>query len=85
MLCNSFLKSINLWTGHIGRCTEVKHFNYIYGGSSTSHCLAYLWNREFGRTIKMMVDSSATSKGSLTDMLPDKDDDGSYTSGGWKR
>lgn len=34
----------------------------------------------------MMVDSGATAKGGpVTDILPEKDDDGIYASGGWKR
>ncbi|KAI3471206.1 hypothetical protein Pfo_027869 [Paulownia fortunei] len=84
MLCNSFLRSVNLCAGHIGRYTEVRQFSYICGGSNATHCLTYLWNRKFGRTKKMMVDSGATSKGSMIDILPEKDDDGGYASGGWK-
>ncbi|KAL7108271.1 hypothetical protein ACP275_06G103300 [Erythranthe tilingii] len=84
MLCNSFLRSVNRWAGHIGRYSNVRQLNYISGGLNTSRCFAYSWIREFGRTRKMMVDSGATSKGSIIDILPEKDDDGSYASGGWK-
>ncbi|KAL0382423.1 UNVERIFIED_CONTAM: putative protein phosphatase 2C 76 [Sesamum calycinum] len=32
----------------------------------------------------MMVDSGTAAKGSMIDLLPEKDDDGGYASGGWK-
>ncbi|PIN02429.1 Serine/threonine protein phosphatase [Handroanthus impetiginosus] len=32
----------------------------------------------------MMLDSGATAKGPMIDLLPEKDDDGGYASGGWK-
>lgn len=33
----------------------------------------------------MMVDCGTTAKGPTVDVLPEKDDDGGYASGGWKR
>ncbi|KAH6828070.1 Protein phosphatase 2C family protein [Perilla frutescens var. hirtella] len=39
---------------------------------------------ELGRTRTMMVDCGATAKGPTIDVLPEKDDDGGYASGGWK-
>lgn len=36
--------------------------------------------------LNMMVDSGSTAKrGPVVDVLPEKDDDGGYVSGGWKR
>ncbi|KAL6581453.1 hypothetical protein OROMI_007376 [Orobanche minor] len=86
MLCNSFLKSVNLSAGHIGRNTDVKQFSYISGGLNATQTLNCLWSRKFGRTRNMMVDSgpAATAEGSMVYMLPSKYDDGGYASGGWK-
>jgi hypothetical protein len=48
--------------------------------------LKYLWNREFRTSLRMMVDTSATEKGvPSVDVLPEKDEDGGFASGGWKR
>ncbi|KAG8390393.1 hypothetical protein BUALT_Bualt01G0078700 [Buddleja alternifolia] len=84
MLCNSFLRSVSLRVGNIVRYTQVQQFSSFRGGSNATHCLTYLWNRKFARTKKMMVDTGATAKGSMNDILPEKDDDGGYASGGWK-
>ncbi|XP_062149119.1 probable protein phosphatase 2C 76 [Alnus glutinosa] len=47
--------------------------------------LKYLWNREFRTSLRMMVDTSATEKGvPSVDVLPEKDEDGGFASGGWK-
>ncbi|PIN16157.1 Serine/threonine protein phosphatase [Handroanthus impetiginosus] len=84
MLCNSFLRSVSLWAGHIGRHTDFRRFSYICGGSNATHWLTYSLSCKFGRKRKMMVDSGSTAKGSMIDILPEKDDDGGYASGGWK-
>ncbi|KAF5451094.1 hypothetical protein F2P56_031392 [Juglans regia] len=47
--------------------------------------LRNFWNREFRKNSKMMVDTSAPEKGGPTvDVLPEKDEDGRFASGGWK-
>lgn len=46
--------------------------------------VGYTWNREFRNSSKMMVDSAA-KRGPIVDVLPEKEDDGGYVSGGWKR
>ncbi|KAL6526988.1 hypothetical protein OROGR_016078 [Orobanche gracilis] len=88
MLCNSFLKSVNLSAGHIGRNTDVNPFSYITGGLNATQTLNCLWSRKFGKTRKMMVDSglaaAAAAEGSMVYTLPAKYDDGGYPSGGWK-
>ncbi|KAL0340985.1 UNVERIFIED_CONTAM: putative protein phosphatase 2C 76 [Sesamum radiatum] len=84
MLCNTFLRSVSLWAGHIGRYTEVRQFRYISGGLNARRCLTYSSSHKLGRREKMMVDSGTAAKGSMIDLLPEKDDDGGYASGGWK-
>lgn len=44
------------------------------------------WNRAFRTSLRMMVDAGEMEKrGSILDVLPDKNEDGEYTSGGLKR
>lgn len=85
MLCNSVLRSANLWAGHIGRHAEVTLLRYICRGSNNTGCLTSLWNCKLGRTRSVMLDCGTTAKGPTVDVLPEKDDDGGYASGGWKR
>ncbi|KAL2556191.1 putative protein phosphatase 2C 76 [Forsythia ovata] len=85
MLCNSFLRSVSLRAGNIARYTELRHLSYIWRGLNAPQCLTYLWDCKSTITRKMMVDSGATAKGGpVIDILPEKDDDGGYASGGWK-
>lgn len=85
MLCNSVLRAVNILAGRIGRHSEVRRLRYICGGSSTVDSCSSLWSYKFGRTRTMMVDCGTTAKGPTVDVLPEKDDDGGYASGGWKR
>lgn len=60
----------------------------IERGLNASHRVNYKRNRQFFATssISMMVDSGSMAKGGTTvDLLPEKEDDGGYVSGGWKR
>lgn len=42
--------------------------------------------REYKTITGMMVDTGSVSRaGPLVDMMPEKDDDGRFASGGWKR
>lgn len=48
--------------------------------------LKFLWNRDFRTSSRMMVDTSGTEeRGPIVDVLPEKDEDGGFASGGWKR
>lgn len=85
MLCTSFLRSVNLWAGNIERSIEVGRFRYICGGSNATCRLTYLWDRKFVGTRKMMVDSGSSARRPIIDVLTEKDDDGGFASGGWKR
>lgn len=84
---HSCLRSVIPQLGLIGRTTEQKvRFTAIWRSLDAAHSLAYLGNREFKRTRKMMVDTGATdSRGSNVSILPEKDGEGGYASGGWKR
>ncbi|GFP91312.1 probable protein phosphatase 2c 76 [Phtheirospermum japonicum] len=84
MLCNSFSRTVNIWSGHIGRLTGARQFSYIGRGLDATRSLSFLWGRKFGGTRKMMVDSGATAEGSMVDIIHEKHDDGGYISGGWK-
>ncbi|GER49815.1 protein phosphatase 2C family protein [Striga asiatica] len=84
MLCNSFLRSLNLWTGYTGRYTNVRYFSYITGDLNATRSLNYLRGCKLGQTRKMMVDCDASAEGSMFDILPEKHDYGGYASGGWK-
>ncbi|KAL8534543.1 hypothetical protein ACS0TY_010524 [Phlomoides rotata] len=84
MLCNGLLRSVSLLAGHLGKHTEARRLSYICGGSKTARCLTYyLRNYQLERTRNMMVDCSSTARGSMVDVLPEKED-GGYASGGWK-
>ncbi|KAL2540239.1 putative protein phosphatase 2C 76 [Abeliophyllum distichum] len=84
MLCNSFLRSVSLRAGNIVRYTELRQLSYIRG-LNAPQCLTYLWDCKSTIKRKMMVDSGATAKGGpVIDIIPEKDDDGGYASGGWK-
>ena len=48
--------------------------------------LNYLWNRQFRTSLRMMVDASATEeRRPIIDVLHEKDEDGGFATGGWKR
>lgn len=81
------LKVSVLQFGHIGRITYgTVQFSSITRNLIRAQSLRYLCNCNFTTTRKMMVDTSETaSRGSIVDILPLKDDDGGYASGGWKR
>ncbi|KAK2983666.1 hypothetical protein RJ640_023200 [Escallonia rubra] len=86
MLCTSHLRSVILQAGHFGilaeRRSAVKWYQGIFEWNSKAKGL---WNREFTKTRKMMVDTGATaSRGPIIDILLEKDDSGGYASGGWK-
>ncbi|GMJ14965.1 hypothetical protein like AT5G53140 [Hibiscus trionum] len=88
MVCGSCLRSVIVQTGLIGTILTPKrvHFqsigrNLYAGAGLTSH---WNWNREFGTSVKMMVDSGATASGPVVDTFLKKDGDGKYVSGRWR-
>lgn len=73
--------------GHIGTFTT-RRVQLSSTGRSSHARLGFTnwWNREFKTSLRMMVDTSVTGKrGPIIDVLTEKDEDGGYASGGWKR
>lgn len=86
MVCTSCLRSVIVKAGHIGKFAKerVQLIN-IRRSLTASLGLSFSWNREFRTSVRMMVDTGATTKqGTIVDVLLEKDDDGGYASGGWK-
>ncbi|KAM2318558.1 hypothetical protein ACFX1S_002140 [Malus domestica] len=82
MICKSYIRSVIVHAGHIVTASLARvHFN-----NTDRFCmLANSRNRAFRVSLRMMVDTGATdNQGSVFDVLPDKDEDGEYTSGGCK-
>ena len=83
MICKSGIRSLFVQAGNIVAFTKTwAHLNNI--GRVCMQTSS--GNREFRTSLRMMVDSSATEKrGSIVDVLSEKDEEGGYISGGWKR
>ncbi|KAK1399446.1 Protein-serine/threonine phosphatase [Heracleum sosnowskyi] len=83
---HSCLRSVIPQLGLVGRTAEQKiRFTAIRRSLDAAYRLAYLGNRDFRTSRKMMVDTGATaSQGSNISILPEKDGEGGYASGGWK-
>lgn len=83
MLCKNCLRSVIVQAAHVASFakTRVPLRNTgrgLYAGLG----LTNWWNREYRNTLRMMVDTGATTnQGPITASLPQRDDD----SGGWKR
>ena len=86
MVCYSGLRSVILQADQIGIFPKGGVlFNNLERGLNATQSLIYLWNHKF-TTRKMMVDTSETvNRGTMIDAFPEKDDNGSYASGRWKR
>ena len=80
-------KNVIFQVGHIGIFSKSKvqlcdTRRSLRSGLAFKH----LWNREFRTSLRMMVDTSATEeRGSIVEVLHEKDEDGGFASGGWKR
>ncbi|KAJ7959305.1 Protein phosphatase 2C family protein [Quillaja saponaria] len=83
MVCSNFLRCLIVQAG-----TFTNRRLQLTGIRRNLHAvssLTYSWKREFKTSIQMMVDASSTAKGGpIIDVLPEKDDDGGFASGGWK-
>lgn len=87
MVLHSGTRSVLLQIGHIGRTTRATaQLSSIAKSLITAKSPRYLWNCSFTAIRKMMVDTGAASrKGSTSNLLPEKDEDGNYGSGGFTR
>lgn len=78
-------RSVIVQVGHIGVFSKSK-LGDIHRSFHAGLGLNYFWNRQYRTSLRMMVDTSATEKGvPIVDVLPEKDEDGGFASGGWKR
>lgn len=91
MVCNScYLRSVIIRAGNTGIFSKRRVWlsdnqQSLHPGSRFG--VNYSWSCEFRRCVKMMVDSgsgAAAKRGPVVDLLPEKDDDSGYVSGGWK-
>ncbi|XP_021592072.1 probable protein phosphatase 2C 76 isoform X2 [Manihot esculenta] len=82
MICNTCIRSVVARVGILSK-TRSQLIN-IRNLNAGLH-LSYTLKPEFSMNLNMMVDSGSTAKrGPVVDVLPEKDDDGGYVSGGWK-
>lgn len=81
------MRSALLQIGHLGGITSGgAQLSFIAKSLLTTKHSRYLWNCSLTAIRKMMVDTSAASeKGSISNLSPARDEDGSYSSGGLKR
>ncbi|EEF48977.1 conserved hypothetical protein [Ricinus communis] len=84
MICNTCIRSV-IAQGAIFSGTRSRFGNIRRRLHAGLH-LNYSFNHKSLMNISMMIDSSSTAKrGLIVDVLQEKDDDGGYVSGGWKR
>ncbi|KAL7614596.1 probable protein phosphatase 2C 76 [Lactuca sativa] len=82
MICSSYLRTLILQGGHIGKPVEgLLQFAKL----KTSPIVTFSSDHKWLTTGKRMMAAGASgSRGLIADALTEKDSDGSYTSGGWK-
>lgn len=86
MLCNSCIRSVIVQAGSF-RKTRLQLGN-IGRSLNASRSINYKCNRQvfLRSSITMMVDSDSTdTRGPTVDLLKEKEDDGGFVSGWWKR
>ncbi|KAF7830679.1 putative protein phosphatase 2C 76 [Senna tora] len=82
MVYSSCIRSLVV---EVGTFTNKVQLHSIVRSLHKVPSITYSWNRGFKTSIGMMVDTGAMSRaGPIVDMLPEKDDDGGFASGGWK-
>ncbi|KAJ4843429.1 hypothetical protein Tsubulata_021597 [Turnera subulata] len=88
MVCSSCVRSVLLQAGVLCKTRVGRWGNVGRSLNAGRFGVNFSWNRcdHFaGTSLRMMVDSASNVKGvTMHDMLPEKDDDGGYASGGWK-
>ncbi|XP_044506415.1 probable protein phosphatase 2C 76 isoform X1 [Mangifera indica] len=87
MVCNGYLRSVIVGAARVGiltrRKVQISHTQRSLHACVHVNCT---WNCGFRRSLKMMVDSSgaAAKRRMIVDILPEKEDERGYVSGGWK-
>ncbi|KAF8379685.1 hypothetical protein HHK36_029129 [Tetracentron sinense] len=86
MVCNTCFRNIVVQFGHIGSFAKGRvQLRDIGRGLHARLGTTHSWSRKFKAIVTMMVDTASTAKrGAVVDVLPEKEEDGGYSSGGWK-
>lgn len=84
MITSSCVRNVVRQAGYIGKQRALGintwAISHAYRGATVAQ------SRKFRTFLKMMVDMGETAKRSpIIDVLPGKDEDNGYSSGGWKR
>lgn len=86
MFCGRCLRSVVLQAGCIGRFSKGRVLLKNLGSLNATWGQTFWSNRVFTKTTEMMVDTGATAcQGPTVDVLPQRDDEGGYATGGWRR
>lgn len=79
-------RNVIVQAGHIGIFSKGRvQLSDIQRSLHAALGLKNFWNRDFRKSSRMMVDASAPEKGGPIVVLPERDEDGRFASGGWKR
>ncbi|QHO47588.1 hypothetical protein HN51_016948 [Arachis hypogaea] len=83
MVCSSCVRSLVVQAGIFAKRVRI---NNTRRSLQAVPSISYSPTRQFKTFTVMMVDTGSVSRsaGSLVDMMPEKDDDGRFASGGWK-
>ena len=83
MVCGSCVRSLVVQAGTFANRVKINGFGRSL---RVVRGFSYWPIREYKTFPGMMVDTGSMSRaGPLVDMMPEKDDDGRFASGGWKR
>ena len=84
MVCSSCVRSLVVQAGTFAKRVKI---NSIGRSLQAVPSISYSPSREFKTITVMMVDTGSVSRraGPLVDMVSEKDEDGRFASGGWKR
>lgn len=86
MVCSYNIRNVIAQAGHIGIINRRVQIKYLWRSLPANLGFAHTWKREFRTSLMMMVDTGASeNRGLIVDQHPEKDEDGGYASGGWKR
>ncbi|XP_038903577.1 probable protein phosphatase 2C 76 isoform X2 [Benincasa hispida] len=85
MVCSYNIRNAIAQAGHIGIINRRVQINNIWRSLPSNLGSVHTWKREYRTSLMMMVDTGASeNRGPVVDKHPEKDEDGGYTSGGWK-
>ncbi|KAA0050431.1 hypothetical protein IC582_013212 [Cucumis melo] len=85
MVCSYNIRNVIAQAGHIGIINRRIQINNIWRSLPSNLGFVHTWKREYRISLMMMVDTGASeNRRPIVDKHPEKDEDGGYTSGGWK-